>query len=136
LRWPWLCKTSRYERGRKFKLAHDPAPQAAASAGRQERIISVRCGWSGSTTVFVPLNIRAEAEEGMPKIKKAGGVSAVGRTFLPKQYNIKLTFRRADRSYQASYAPAVHGWPGKAFAFAADHNHPVRYRNVWIRELK
>jgi hypothetical protein len=81
--------------------------------------------------------ISAEADEEMPKTKKAGGnLPLFGRTFLPEYYNRKLTLRRANRPDWPPRAAAVHRQAGKLPLALQDHNHPVRYRNVWLRELK
>ena len=44
--------------------------------------------------------------------------------------------RRADRADGAQGAAALHGARGQAAALAPGPRHPVRFRNIWIRELK
>ena len=71
-------------------------------------ILGFDVGGRAGTTVSC-LYISAEADEEMPKTKKAGGnLPLFGRTFLPEQYNRKLTFRRANRPHRPPRPPALH----------------------------
>jgi hypothetical protein len=93
-------------------------------------------GGQAGTTVSC-LYISAEADEEMPKNKKSGrNLPLFGCTFLPEQYNRKLTLCQLTGPTGHHVRPPYTAGPEKLPMALQDHNHPVRYRNIWLRELK
>jgi len=80
--------------------------------------------------------VREPARAG-PKIKKAGGISR-SLDALFYQNNITENRRSVELTGPTGHhvqPPYVPG-PEKLPLALQDHNHPVRYRNMWLSELK
>ena len=87
------------------------------------------------TTVSCPYT--TEADEGMPEIKKAGGISRsldailYRNSIIENKHSVEMTGSAAHRA-----CPLYKPGPERLLLSLQDHNHPVRYRNILLRELK